>query len=499
MPAKPPVIAICVPIARELHPDFAFSLMQWTGSISASAPRPRIVEMRGHPVDYARNKIVEQACAIEEVTHLMWIDDDMAFEPDAIPRLLAHDLPIVGGLCFGRRHPYPPILLYKPRETLGEGGTYRYRYDYPEGLVEVDATGFAFILVRKEVFEKIDEELKEPIFAERAQGEDTSACERIRQVGYKIMVDTSIKIRHMNGTIAIDEAFAKRNRDIEINAWYPVVKSESGDGKPVATIIIPTWNQKPEWLRQAVESALAQTVPVEVIVVDDGSDAEHDAHDVLLDPHYAEHTSAVFRDARADGRLCIVRIPHAGCFAALNAGIRAMSTEWFSWLSSDDVFHPAKIERQLRAMLATESKASFHGYINIAENGAQSPVIPGRFRSLLEQQMILSQACPINGLTVMIHRSVLEEIRLPNGDFFDRETSPIVADWRAWNAIGQKHLWLGMQDMLATRRDFDNASTRYQADPEKRAQWIAEDEAVRRDYAPRCPDCQRTISIGRAP
>ena len=483
--SKPPIIAICTPIARELHPDFAISLMRWIGTLPPGSPRPRFIEMRGYPVGYARNHIVGAACEPDEVTHLMWIDDDMAFEPDAIPRLLAHDLPVVGGLCHVRRHPYPPVLLYRPPGALGSGGSYRYRYDYPEGLVEVDATGFAFILVKKEVFEKIDAELKEAPFAERSQGEDTSCCERIRQVGYKVFVDTTIKIRHMNGTIAIDEAFARRNREFEANAWYPVVQESppepGGTPKPVASIIIPTWNQKPEWLREAVASALTQTVPVEVIVVDDGASAVDAARILYLGDTPERERSR---------RLRVVRVPHAGCFAALNAGIEAMTTPWFAWLSSDDVYHPAKIERQLRAMIACEAKASFHGYTNIAENGAQSPVIPGRFRSLFEQRMILSQACPINGLTAMIHRSVFEEVgRFPGDEF------PIVADWALWNAIGQKYLWLALPDMLATRRDFDNASTRYQADPEKRAQWLAEDEAVRKKYAMRCPDCDRLITV----
>lgn len=480
-----PVVAVCTPIARELHPDFAISLMRWIGTLPADAPRPRFIELRGHPVGTARNKIADQACAMEDVTHLLWIDDDMAFEPDAIPRLLAHDLPIVGGLCHGRRHPYPPILLYSPPGDLGAGGSYRYRYDYPEGLVEVDATGSAFLLVRKEVYEKIDAELREAPYAERGQGEDTSFCARAKQVGYSIWIDTSIKITHMNGTIGIDEKFARRNREAEINAWYPVEAKGTG-GKPVASIIIPTWNQRPEWLREAVKSALAQTVPCEVIVVDDGSDPELCPARVLSDEFLAEGTDRT-----------IIETPHAGCFAALNAGIEVMSTDWFTWLSSDDTFHPAKVERQLQKTIAAGALASFHGYVNVGEDGTQRPIIPMAWRGILEQRMILSQACPINGLTVMLHRTVLDAVRLPDGSIFDRENYPIVADWEAWNRIGWQFSWLALPDLLATRRDFGNASTRYQADPEKTKQWLVEDQRVREKHALRCPDCDREIGIGR--
>lgn len=39
---------------------------------------------------------------------------------------------------------------------------------------------------------------------------------------------------------------------------------------PVATVVIPTFNRK-DYLREAIRSSLAQSVPVEVIVIDDGS------------------------------------------------------------------------------------------------------------------------------------------------------------------------------------------------------------------------------------
>jgi GT2 family glycosyltransferase len=460
-----PVIAVCLPNMGQVYMATMRSVM------NLDIPRPfHCLDRREVKIEQARNELTagvlfDPACA--DVTHLLWIDDDMVFAPDALRRLLAHDLSIVGGLCHGRRAPhYAPILLHRqPGGMMG----YAYQHDYPLGLVEVDATGGAFLLVKREVFETIEERFKAPgegPWSDRGHGEDTSFCERAKECGYKVFVDTTLEIGHI-AEVVVDSAFSKRNRVSEFNPWYPPMPV--GEGKPVASIVIPTWNQKPELLRAAVESALAQTAPVEVIVVDDGSDA------------------AVTWEALTDTpsrNLTLRRINHAGPWAALNAGIKAMTTDYFCWLSSDDTYRPDKVARQLRAMLATGAKASHHAYDVLTPAGlSPQAIVPYQWRSLAEQRHVLATACAINGLTVMIHRSVFDAVGVFDPSF------TITADWEFWNRVGRDYLWHALPDLLATRRGFDNASERYMNDPEKRAIWQAEDAKIRALYAPRCGKC----------
>jgi GT2 family glycosyltransferase len=403
-------------------------------------------------------------------THFLWIDDDMTFEPDAAKRLLELDLPIVGGLCFGRRSPYPPILLYK--STVEHQG-YLYRYEYPEGLVEVEATGAAFLLVKKEVFLRIHEKFKEGPWSNRGWGEDVSFCERAREVGVKTVVDTRVKIGHV-GEVTIEAGWARKNRTIEVNPWEPPTDVPSG--APQATIVIPTYNQKSEWLRAAVESALAQTVPVEVIVVNDGGT---DAVPRILG-ELAEKVKYVY-------------ISHRGCFAALNAGIRAMTTEWFSWLSSDDTFYPRKIARQIRAMKSVGVRASFHAYdVLFSEEAGEAMgrriIMPANWHTMEEQQRVLSQGCAINGLTAMIHKSVLDETGA-----FD-ESFKIASDYELWYRIAQHTMWQPIPEILATRREHSgNYSMRYANDPEQRARWIEEDKLIRAMYGLKCAKCSSAL------
>lgn len=448
MTDKKPYLAICMPTARGFKQATNRSLQALLAQLRTRGIGAAICDPEGYQIDKARNMITEVAVNRPEVTHLMWIDDDMTFEPDAVSRLLDHDLPIVGGLCHNRRHPYMPILVHL------DGGRFSFQYDYPEGLVEVDATGGAFLLMKKEVITKIHERYPEGPWSIIDVGEDVSFCKRATSVGYKILVDTTVKIGHL-AEVVVDEEFAQRNRNFRANPWYPAKRMP--EGPPRASIVIPTYNQRPEFFRAAVESALNQTVPVEVIVIDNGSDP-------IVKPFLPNHPA--IRHFRIDKN-------PGHPWDALNLGIDEMRTEWFTWLSSDDLFYPPKIERQLSLSV----HASFHAYDRIG-NTSNMVVLPAHWKTIGEQQSALSKACLINGLTVMIHRRVFESI----GKFDPSLT--VSADWEMWNRIGQSYLWLGVDDVLATRREFEgNASQRYARDPKMAALWKENDDRVREMYS----------------
>lgn len=474
------VMAIGMPMARGIQP----ATMRCLLAALAELRREPYVSVHlfdpvGYQVEHARNLITQDALnRIPDLTHIMWIDDDMTFEPDAIRRLLERDVPIVGGLCFNRRPPFAPVLV-----NFTERG-FAFDYGYTEGLNQYDATGAAFLLTKKEVYLKIREKYAEGPWSIIGVGEDVSFCKRATSVGYKVLVDTTVKIGHIAPDVVIDEAFAKRNRAFQSNPYFK--RTAPAEGDPVASIIIPTWNQRPEWLRIAVDSALRQTAPAEVIVVDSGSDTPV----TMADLGHLGHVPGI-NDARFD-RVRILRLDAnpGHPWDAINLGIREMRTPWFTWLSSDDLFYPTKIATQLAKTQAAGAVVSYHAYdVMIAEGHVQETVFaPIGWKTRAEQHQFLSVGCAINGLTTMIHRLALEAVKLPNGDYFDT-TFQITADWELWLRIGQSHLWFGMSDILATRRDYRgevmNASQRYAADPAMRAKWQAEDEAIRAKYAAR--------------
>jgi glycosyltransferase involved in cell wall biosynthesis len=99
---------------------------------------------------------------------------------------------------------------------------------------------------------------------------------------------------------------------------------------PRTTVIITSFNYA-EYLRQAIDSVLAQTdTDFELLIVDDGSTDESAAH----------------ARSYVDPRIQVVVQPHRGTGAARNAGLRAARGRYVAFLDADDIWMPGKLAAQ---------------------------------------------------------------------------------------------------------------------------------------------------------
>ncbi len=99
------------------------------------------------------------------------------------------------------------------------------------------------------------------------------------------------------------------------------------------SVVIPTCNYG-RYVTEAVDSALAQRYPhVEILVVDDGSTDDTARR---LEPY--------------QDRIRSIRQQNQGVSAARNTGIRAARGEIIALLDADDVWHPRKLEVQMRCL-----------------------------------------------------------------------------------------------------------------------------------------------------
>ena len=99
---------------------------------------------------------------------------------------------------------------------------------------------------------------------------------------------------------------------------------------PNVSVIIPNYNYS-QYLREAIDSVLAQTyAEIEIIVVDDGS--TDNSREVL--ESYGDRITAIFQE-------------NAGVSAARNNGVSESHGEYIAFLDADDAWFPTKIEREL--------------------------------------------------------------------------------------------------------------------------------------------------------
>jgi len=110
----------------------------------------------------------------------------------------------------------------------------------------------------------------------------------------------------------------------------PITSDSAGLASPRFSVIVPTYNRG-RVVVEAIESVLAQRAgDFELIVVDDGS---------------IDDTGERLRRIH-DRRLRRLGLPHRGVAAARNAGIAASSGALVSFLDSDDLWKPDKLQRE---------------------------------------------------------------------------------------------------------------------------------------------------------
>ncbi len=124
---------------------------------------------------------------------------------------------------------------------------------------------------------------------------------------------------------------------------------------PLISVVIPAYNSQGT-IERAVRSALTQDYdPIEVIVVDDGSE---------------DRTAEVVRSI-ADGRIRLVRQPNAGPAAARNRGIGESRGEFVAFLDADDEWIPVHLTSCMKIFAERQDVGTVYSWIEHRLKNAQ--------------------------------------------------------------------------------------------------------------------------------
>lgn len=175
----------------------------------------------------ARNDLAYNAMA-GNYDRVMWIDSDMKFQPDLIEKLSARideGADLACGLFFTRHIPTEPVIykdLVQGKTPDGVDYIQTVKYtDYPRDEVfPIAGCGFGAVMTTTDLLRRVYEKYGLPFFPLPSIGEDIAFCWRARQLGAKMVCDSSVKVGHIG--------YTEYNESL-----YDLLKSSSGpaDGK----------------------------------------------------------------------------------------------------------------------------------------------------------------------------------------------------------------------------------------------------------------------------
>lgn len=158
----------------------------------------------------ARNTLAKQAVK-EGFDRVLWLDSDMDFDPDLLPRLssdMDEGRELVSGLYFKRKTPVKPVIYkevgYYHSEEKDEVTPIALPYeDYPQDTIfPIAGCGFGGVLVSVDLIKRVGEKFGLPFSPIMGFGEDLSFCVRCSELGATLYCDSSVKLGHVGlGTI----------------------------------------------------------------------------------------------------------------------------------------------------------------------------------------------------------------------------------------------------------------------------------------------------------
>jgi glycosyltransferase involved in cell wall biosynthesis len=212
--------------------------------------------------------------------------------------------------------------------------------------------------------------------------------------------------------------------------------------KFIVSVVIPAYNAA-EFLGEALDSVLAQTYqPLEVIVVDDGSEDE------------SPQVVATYAD-----KVTYIQKERAGPASARNIGIRASSGEWVAFLDADDLWMPTLLEKLVKKAVQTGADLAFSDWVPLVNGSVIGPSnlersgVKARLDTLASNgvlvnpfKLLLEVGCYFSPSSVLVRKDSLLEIGLLDESIYGTE------DLDLWLRLSLRYRFAALNEVLSLRR-----------------------------------------------
>ncbi len=204
----------------------------------------------------------------------------------------------------------------------------------------------------------------------------------------------------------------------------------------LVSVIMPVYNGA-AYIKQAIDSALAQEVSVEVLVIDDQST------DGLL-----QVLEAYGEDKRVK---CLENVTRLGVAGSRNRGVKEASGSYIAFLDADDWWAPGKLSHQLSAMKAEGAVMSTTGRELMKPGGEPAGRVIGVRKRITYRELLKHNS--ISTSSVVAEKNVMLKYPMEHDDSHE--------DYITWLKVADEYGWiLGIDEPLLKYRLSEGSKSR---------------------------------------
>ena len=166
--------------------------------------------------------------------------------------------------------------------------------------------------------------------------------------------------------------------------------------RPLVSVVMPTFNERPDMISDAVNSILQQTYNnIELHIFDDST---------------KEETKAAIDAFKFDSRVNIHRSPkRVGFIKSLNLGLEAATGQYIARMDGDDFSHPDRFEKEVAFLESNPEVMVVGGQMNIMDENGQITSSRTYPTGGLKLFLFSCVRNPLSHPTIMMRREVVDK------------------------------------------------------------------------------------------
>lgn len=168
------------------------------------------------------------------------------------------------------------------------------------------------------------------------------------------------------------------------------------DNKPFVSVVMATFNEPSDFIRQSIKSILNQTYSkFELIIIDDSTNSD---------------TISVIDELALDKRVIIIRnTKRIGFVKALNIGLRTARGKYIARMDGDDISSSQRFEKQVVFLEENMDYSIIGGAMNIIDNNGQIQSHRSYPTSSFKLKLWSTFRSPVSHPTIMMRREIVDK------------------------------------------------------------------------------------------